>query len=81
MSFLMWMCEKNDFYYTYIWISLKFIIMKTILSNFIDSSFEHVLHSYGIRLVSTYKYGICKSKHGWGTQKGRLILYSFDPFT
>jgi hypothetical protein len=55
--------------------------MKTILSNFIDSSFEHVLHSYGFCLVSTYKYGICGSKHGSGTQKDCLILYSLDLFT
>ncbi len=32
--------------------------METILSNFVDSSFEHVLHSYGLRLVSTYKHEI-----------------------
>ncbi len=49
----MCMCEEGDFYYLYIWIKLKFIIMETTLSNFVDSSFEHVLHSYGFRLVST----------------------------
>jgi hypothetical protein len=32
--------------------------METILLNLIDSSFEHVLHSYGLCLVSTYKYEI-----------------------
>jgi hypothetical protein len=54
----MCMYEEGDFYCLYIWIKLKFIIMKTIVSNFIDSSFEHVLHSYGLCLVSTYKYEI-----------------------
>jgi hypothetical protein len=44
------MCEEGNFYYLYIWITLKFVIMKTSLS------FEHVLHSYGLRLVSIYKY-------------------------
>ncbi len=29
--------------------------METPLLNLIDSSFEHVLHSYGLHLVSTYK--------------------------
>jgi hypothetical protein len=46
------------FYYLYIWIKLKFIIMETTLSNLVDPSFEHVLHSYGLCLVSTYKYEI-----------------------
>jgi hypothetical protein len=32
--------------------------METPLLNFIDSSFEHVLHSYGLHLISTYKYEI-----------------------
>ncbi len=27
-------------------------------SNLLDSSFEHVLYSYGFRLISTYKYEI-----------------------
>jgi hypothetical protein len=27
--------------------------------NIVGSSFEHVLHSYGLYLVSTYKYEIC----------------------
>jgi len=27
--------------------------METPLLNFVDSSFEHVLHSYGLHLVST----------------------------
>jgi len=54
----MCMCEEGDFYYLYIWIKVKFIIMETILSN-VKSSFEHVLHSYGFHLVSTYKYEIC----------------------
>jgi len=30
--------------------------METPLLNFVDSSFEHLLHSYGLHLVSTYKY-------------------------
>ncbi len=29
--------------------------MEITLSNLVDSSFEHVLHSYGLCLVSTYK--------------------------
>jgi hypothetical protein len=33
--------------------------METTLSNLVDSSFEHVLHSYGFPLVSKYKYEIC----------------------
>jgi hypothetical protein len=32
--------------------------METHLLNLVDSSFEHVLHSYGFHLVSTYKYEI-----------------------
>jgi hypothetical protein len=32
--------------------------METPLLNTVDSSFEHVLHSYGLHLVSTYKYEI-----------------------
>jgi len=32
--------------------------METPLLNHFDSSFEHVLHSYGLHLVSTYKYEI-----------------------
>jgi hypothetical protein len=32
--------------------------METTLSNLVDSSFEHALHSYGLRLISTYKYEI-----------------------
>ncbi len=34
--------------------------METPLLNLIDSLFEHVLHSYGLHLVSTYKYEISK---------------------
>ncbi len=52
------MCEEGDFYYLYIWVKLKFIIMETTLSSLIDPSFEHVLDSYGLCLVSTYKYEI-----------------------
>ncbi len=32
--------------------------MKIILSNLVDPSFEHVLRSYGLCLVTTYKYEI-----------------------
>jgi hypothetical protein len=32
--------------------------METPLLNLVDSSFEHVLHSYALHLVSTYKYKI-----------------------
>jgi len=32
--------------------------METPSLNIVDSSFEHVLHSYGLHLVSTYKYEI-----------------------
>jgi hypothetical protein len=37
---------------------LKLIIMETHSLNLVDSSFEHVLHSYGLHLVSRYKYEI-----------------------
>ncbi len=37
---------------------MKFIIMETPLLNLIDSSFEYVLHSYGLHLISIYKYEI-----------------------
>jgi hypothetical protein len=51
MSFQMCICEKgNYYYYLYIWIKLKFIIMETILFSLVDSSFERVLHSYDLRL-------------------------------
>jgi hypothetical protein len=58
MSFGMCMCGGSGFYYLHIWIKFKFIIMETTLSNLGDSSFEHVLHSYSLHLVSTYKYEI-----------------------
>jgi hypothetical protein len=32
--------------------------METPSLNFVYSSFEHVLHPYGLHLVSTYKYEI-----------------------
>ncbi len=32
--------------------------METPLLNLVDSSFEHVLHSYGLHLVLMYKYEI-----------------------
>jgi len=32
--------------------------METPSLNLVDSSFEHVLHSYGLHLISTYKYEI-----------------------
>jgi hypothetical protein len=53
MSFKMCMFE----YYIYIWIKLKFIIMEKKLK-IVDSSFQHVLHSCGFCLLSTYKYEI-----------------------
>jgi hypothetical protein len=34
--------------------------MQTPLLKFVDSSFEHVLHSYNRHLISTYKYEIGK---------------------
>jgi hypothetical protein len=37
--------------------------METPSLNLVDSSFEHVLHSYGIHLVSTYKYEISNCLH------------------
>jgi hypothetical protein len=58
MVFKMCMCEEGDFYYLYIQIRLKFIIMEKTLSNLLDSSFEHVSYSYGFCLISTYKYEI-----------------------
>jgi hypothetical protein len=33
--------------------------METPLLNLVDSSFKHVLHLYGLQLISTYKYEIC----------------------
>jgi hypothetical protein len=33
--------------------------METPLLNLVDLSFEHPLHSYGLHLVSRYKYEIC----------------------
>ncbi len=33
--------------------------METTSSNLVNSSFEYVFHSYGLCLVSTYKYEIC----------------------
>jgi hypothetical protein len=45
-------------WFIYISIKLKFIIMETHLLNLLDSSFENVLDSYGLHLVSTYKYEI-----------------------
>jgi hypothetical protein len=44
--------------YIYKFIKLKLIIMETLSLNLVDSSFEHVLHSYGLHLFSTYKYEI-----------------------
>jgi hypothetical protein len=32
--------------------------METLLLNIVDSSFEHVLHSYGRLIISTHKYEI-----------------------
>jgi hypothetical protein len=32
--------------------------METFSLNLVDSSFEHVLHSYGLHVVLTYKYEI-----------------------
>jgi hypothetical protein len=54
------MYEEGDFYYLYIQSKLKFIIMETTLSNLVDLLFEHVLYSYGFRLISKYKYEISK---------------------
>jgi hypothetical protein len=44
------MCEEGNFYYLYIWIKLKLIIMEITLLNLVDSSFERVLHSYDLCL-------------------------------
>jgi hypothetical protein len=55
------MCLCGNHVFVYIDIHLKFIIMKILLLNLIDSSFEHVLHSYGLHLISTKKYEICNS--------------------
>jgi len=49
-------------WFIYISIKLKFIIMEAHLLNLLDSSFENVLDSYGLHLVSTYKYEISKKK-------------------
>jgi len=45
--------------------------METPLLNLVDSSFKHVLHSYGLHLVSTYKYEI-------GNCLFYFISYSLD---
>jgi hypothetical protein len=42
------------------------MIMETPLLKLVDSPFDHVLHSHGIHLVSTYKYEISSC---------RFILY------
>jgi hypothetical protein len=47
--------------------------MKTILSNFIDSSFEHVLHSYDLRLVSVWNMRI----KAWFEYPKRLFHFIF----
>jgi hypothetical protein len=47
-------------WFKYIFTKLKFIIMETPLLNLFDSSFEHVLDSYSLHLVSTYKFKIIK---------------------
>jgi hypothetical protein len=47
------MCMCED-----IWIKLNFIMTELNLSNLVDSSFKHVLHSYGFCLVLTYKYEV-----------------------
>ncbi len=39
-------------------IKLKLLIMKTLSLNLVDSLFEHICHSYGLHLISTYKYEI-----------------------
>jgi len=39
-------------------IKLNFMKMETPLLNLVDSSFEHLSHSYGHHLVLTYKYEI-----------------------
>ncbi len=54
----MCLCGNHAFVYIDISIKLKLIIMETPSLNFVDSSFEHVLHSYGLHVVSTYKYEI-----------------------
>jgi hypothetical protein len=59
------------FLFIHISIKLKFIIMETPLLNLVDSSFEHVLHSYGIHLISTYKYERCNCVFDY-------ISYLFD---
>ncbi len=33
--------------------------METLSLNLVNSLFEHVLHSYGFHIISTYKYEIC----------------------
>ncbi len=37
---------------------MKLITLETPSLNLVDSSFEHVLHSYGFHVVITYKYEI-----------------------
>ncbi len=51
--------------------------METPLLNLVDSSFEHVLHSYGIDLVSTYKYerGNCLFDYIFYLLDNHLIIF------
>jgi hypothetical protein len=53
----MCLCGNHAFVYIKS-IKLNLTIMETPLLNLINSSFEHVLHSYCFHLVSTYKYEI-----------------------
>ncbi len=58
-SLILYFLNGKPFFGLYrYFLKLKFIIMETPLLYPIDSSFEHVLHSYGLHLILTYKYEI-----------------------
>jgi hypothetical protein len=51
--------------------------METPLLNLIDSSFEQVLHPYGLHLVSTYKYEISNYLFEYINIIYWIIIYHF----
>jgi hypothetical protein len=50
-------CVKLEVcWYTNIHLICNFMLMETFTSNLVNSSFEHLLHSYDLHLVSRYKW-------------------------
>jgi hypothetical protein len=66
--------------FIYIFIKLKLIIKETPSLNIVDSSFEHVLYSCGLYLVSTYKYEISNCLFDFISYLLDNHLSSFDTF-